>query len=576
MAKFLELNEAAQLLGVTPDKLVEMRSNGDIRGFRDGASWKFKEDELERAKEEMAADGLDDTLNLAGDGSSELGFADAENEDDESILVTEEELGQSGDQTSSTIIGKKGSDEPADSDLKLTEGSPGSDLTLADGSDLALGSESGGSDLAFVADEGSDLTLDGGSGIDSAVVPHEPTAGSSIVGVGPEKDSSVVGGEKTKKDSSVVGDSSAEGSSVLAYDESAAGSSVIGETGSSVISGGAPGDSGSSSDVTLVPGVGDSDVALVPDPGSDKGGPAGVRPDSDILVDDSELTLEGPDAGGTGNLELAADTGGTGSALSDLDMALDSELALSDDDDVVLSGSGTGSDLSLSAADSGINLSSPTDSGLSLEADSGINLQSPTDSGLSLDEEPLDLGGSSISSLELPEDEEVVGLDDALESLDEVDAEPAAVKKDEEFLLSPSDEMFMDESDSGSQVIALEDSEAFDQDAATLVPGEGGQALLAETAGLEQQLDSLESGGEPATPIGAPAPTPAAPAPDLPETPYSIWNIIGLLMIVMFLSLAAVLMTDMVKNMWAWQEGGHDISTGISKGLTKALFGKDA
>ena len=138
---------------------------------------------------------------------------------------------------------------------------------------------------------------------------------------------------------------------------------------------------------------------------------------------------------------------------------------------MVLSGSGTGSDLSLSAADSGINLSSPTDSGLSLEADSGIQLQSPTDSGLSLEEEPLDLGGSSISSLELPEDEEVVELDDS-----DV-GEP--VQKDEEFLLSPSDEMFIDESDSGSQVIALEDSEAFDQDAATMVPAEGGQALLA-------------------------------------------------------------------------------------------------
>jgi excisionase family DNA binding protein len=512
MANFLELNEAAKLLGVSPDKLVEMRSNGDIRGFRDGASWKFKEDEIQSMKEEMSAGGIEDELGL-GDQGSELDFADfgaGEQDDDESVLVSEEELGHSDEKTSSTIIGKKGSDEPADSDLTLAQDKPGSDLTLADESELSLSADSGGSDVAFLPEsEGTDLNLGNASGIDSELTLADPTAGSRV-----------------------------------------------------------------GSDVTLVPGVGESDVSLVPDPGSDKGAAAEAgRPDSDILSGGSELTLDIPGSGGTGNLELGADTG-LGSGISDLDMALDSELALSDDDDIVLSGSGTGSDLSLSAADSGINLSSPTDSGLSLEADSGINLQSPTDSGLSLDEEPLDLGGSSISSLELPEDDEIVGLEeDAFEGLEAADSSPSAVKKDEEFLLSPSDEMFMDESDSGSQVIALEDSEAFDQDAATLIPGAEGQALLAETAGLEQQLDSLDSGGKPATPVAAPAPTGAVY--EAPETPYSIWNVIGLMLIIMFLSISGIIMTDMMKNMWAWEEEGHEVATGISKALTEAIGLRD-
>jgi excisionase family DNA binding protein len=513
MAKFLELNDAAQMLGVPPDKLVEMRSNGEIRGFRDGASWKFKEDEIERMKEEMSAAGgsIEDELGSADEGSV-LDFDDlTPADDDESVLVSEEELGHSSEKTSSTIIGKKGSAEEADSDLKLAKDAPGSDLELADGSELSLASDSGGSDVAFLPEsEGTDLNLSSAADLDSELSLEEPDGGS---GVG--------------------------------------------------------------SDVTLVPGVGESDVALVPDPGSDKGAPTEAgRPDSDILADDSELTLDGPGSGGAGNLELGADTG-LGSAISDLDMALDSELALSDDDDIVLSGSGTGSDLSLSAADSGINLSSPTDSGLSLEADSGINLQSPTDSGLSLDEEPLDLGGSSISSLELPEDDEIVGLDDALDGLDAGDNSSAPVKKDEEFLLSPSDEMFMDESDSGSQVIALEDSEAFDQDGATLGQPDAGQALLAETAGLEQQLDSLDSGGTPATPVSASMPTPASVTPDAPETPYTIWNVLGLLLIIMFLSLSGVLMTDMMKNMWAWEEEGHEVATGISKALTEAIGLRD-
>ncbi|MDA1052453.1 MAG: helix-turn-helix domain-containing protein [Planctomycetota bacterium] len=478
MSQFLELNEAAKRLGVSPDKLVEMRSNGDIRGFRDGASWKFKEDEIDRAREELAdsSGGLENELFSFDEAGSNLDLAD-----DESILVSEEELGHSGEATSSTIIGKATEAAAPDSDLTLAPEPSGSDLTLAGGSGI------------------------GGSGIDSELSLSEPDDGGSAVG----------------------------------------------------------------SDVTLVPGVGGGGVSLVPDPGSDKGmdlgASAGDSDIGDVLGNDSELSLESPGSGGTGNLELSADTGGLGSG--DLDMSLDSELALGDDDDMVLSGSGTGSDLSLSAGDSGINLSSPTDSGLSLEVDSGIQLDTPTDSGLSLEEEPLDLGGSSISSLELPEDDEMVDFDD-------IEAEsPSAVKKDEEFLLSPSDEMFMDESDSGSQVIALEDSAAFDQDAATLVSD---QALLAETDGLDQQLGALGGGGAPAMPTATPAAAAAqAYAAEPPETPYSIWNILGLLAIIMFLSLSGIVMTDMLKNMWAWEEGGHDVATSISNGLTGAMGLKD-
>ncbi len=488
MSQFLELNEAAARLGVSPDKLVEMRSNGEIRGFRDGASWKFKEDEIDRAKAEIADSGgsLSDDLLEFDDTGSSLDLAD-----DESILVSEEELGHSGESTSSTIIGKATEAAAADSDLTLTPDAA-SDLELAP------------------SGQGTDLSLAAGSGIDSELSLSEPSEDGSDIG----------------------------------------------------------------SDVTLVPGVGGSGVSLVPDPGSDKAieqAPSSGDSDvGDVLADDSELSLESPSSGGTGNLELSADTGGLGSG--DLDMSLDSELALSDDDDMVLSGSGSASDLSLSAGDSGINLSSPTDSGLSLEVDSGIQLDTPTDSGLSLEEEPLDLGGSSISSLELPEDEEIVDLDDM-----EAEA-PSAVKKDEEFLLSPSDEMFMDESDSGSQVIALEDSAAFDQDAATLVPGDmEGQALLAETDGLDQQLDAL-GGGAPATPAGAPTPAAAAAqafAAEPPQTPYSIWNVLGLMLIIVFLSLSGIVMTDMMKNMWEWDEGGHDIATAVSNGLTKAIGLKD-
>ncbi len=42
MSNYVPLDEAAKRLGVNPDQLVEMLSRGDIFGYRDGASWKFK------------------------------------------------------------------------------------------------------------------------------------------------------------------------------------------------------------------------------------------------------------------------------------------------------------------------------------------------------------------------------------------------------------------------------------------------------------------------------------------------------------------------------------------------------
>jgi hypothetical protein len=76
------------------------------------------------------------------------------------------------------------------------------------------------------------------------------------------------------------------------------------------------------------------------------------------------------------------------------------------------------------------------------------------------------------------------------------------------------------------------------------------------------------------------APTPGGAAAQVyaaepPETPYSIWNVMGLLLIVMFLALSGIVMTDMMKNMWAWDEGPHDVATGVSNGLTAAIGLKD-
>ena len=46
--KFVDLQEAATMLGLSPEEVVDMRSKGDIFGYRDGASWKFKTEEVQR------------------------------------------------------------------------------------------------------------------------------------------------------------------------------------------------------------------------------------------------------------------------------------------------------------------------------------------------------------------------------------------------------------------------------------------------------------------------------------------------------------------------------------------------
>jgi hypothetical protein len=38
------------------------------------------------------------------------------------------------------------------------------------------------------------------------------------------------------------------------------------------------------------------------------------------------------------------------------------------------------------------------------------------------------------------------------------------------------------------------------------------------------------------------------------DLPYSIWNVLSLLAIVVILSITGMLMTDLVRNMWTWNE----------------------
>ncbi len=198
----------------------------------------------------------------------------------------------------------------------------------------------------------------------------------------------------------------------------------------------------------------------------------------------------------------------------------------------MLGGSGTGSDISI-GGDSGISLVDPADSGLSLEA-------------------PLNLS-SGEESLEL-------GEDDLLGMASDVGA-GSGLKGEDDFQLTPMDDLSDGEdSESGSQVIAL-DTEGEGDEAATMVASSGTPvaAMLDEDLGAEPTLAAMpldgrrrtrpgQSGGR----LGHGRLRPSAAA--LPEAPYSIWNIVSLVFVSMLLILVGMMMYELLRNMWGFDK----------------------
>jgi excisionase family DNA binding protein len=197
-------------------------------------------------------------------------------------------------------------------------------------------------------------------------------------------------------------------------------------------------------------------------------------------------------------------------------------------------------------------------SGITLSGDSGISLVDPADSGLSL-EEPLELGASGAEeSLELGE-EDILQLAESSKS-------HSGLKADDDFLLTPTEETAeADESESGSQVIALDTD---GDEAATLVsPGQGMANIFGEGLGGQHGLDlgaGVVLGPAPlgAPGLGASAAAMAEGAAVAPagafffEAPYSIWNIVFLGLCLFFLLLCGAMVYDLLRNMWSWNSAG--------------------
>lgn len=522
MANYLSLEEAAKKLGISTERLVDLRSQGEVRAFRDGASWKFPEDEIERLSLELEEFGGGD-LDIGGEsmqpddgsGGSDVNLVPAEGEGSDVAIVASQGSGSdlleldSGDLKLEEPVGS--SSGKLDLAIEPSAGSTGPVIGGESGSDK--GSGSGGS-------SGSMLNI----GAEAGDIPINTESDLSFTGPGPDEDS----------DEDVIG-ADDDGIDVLGSDIESTDGSQLSATGASNLE--LMGD---------LDEADDSDLAL----SSDQRG-------ADVLSELDLLSAEQQDSGLiSGDSENLLGSSGLGSsvgsdALKGSSLGIDDD-ALADDDDLVIADDDD--DLVISSAGSDI----------SVAGDSGINLMSPSDSGLSLESEPLDLAGSSISALDLGAELSEGGSSGSGGSSGEGSGSMVDFQADEEFQLSPSGVGLDADIESDSQVIEVEDSEAIAEpvefgDVAVADDALGGD-VFAQPEGAGDVFAVDEEGEAVAIEEGvAGAVAPAAAGAY--EVPFSMLQCITLMLILCIMSLGGMLMTDLVRNMWTYTEPSAPVSS---------------
>jgi hypothetical protein len=411
--------------------------------------------------------------------------------DDDSVLVDETPISPTAG-GSGTVIGDEASVNPHDSDLNLGDSL---ELELDDSDDLSLDLEEGDLDPE-------DKTMFAGT--DSKGLSASDLAAPSLdLDDSDDLSLDLEEGDLDPEDKTIFAGADSEGLSA--------------------------------SDLAALSLDLDDEDAIASDDDTQFG--AGEQPD---LMGDDVLNL---DLGGSTDDETQFAIGDDGFKVAEDELVLGGEEMAIDP--------AASSDVGLAAGNSGINLSSPHDSGISLEGD------------------VLDLSAESGSSLELP------GVDD-------------------EFILGgkPDDEM----SDSGSQVIALSDSIAFGEDSATIVQPEGGAAdpfaiptdpasadPFAVPADLTMPADPFALPPEQEQSAAAPGPEPemvgggAVLAPVMQEASYGFFNVFSLFMVFLMQVVIFVMLIDLVKNLWGHHaETPSSISTTLIEAAVEIKNGQNA
>jgi len=569
--KYLSLDEAAQQLGLRNEDLNRLREKGDVRGFADRGTWKFKVEDIQELARSRQADSSPEVpmyIESEPDGAPEGDdpFAFLGNPDSafaiggDSAMVLDDE----GEVDDPTVIRK--SRDPmssSDSDVRLVFDEPmiigpsesgpmkmmesDSDVRLvgnlvpeldSDSDVKLIGDLDSDSDVKLVGEETiSDISLSRNAG-------YQKGSDSDIRLVPPESDSDI------KIISSEL-DSDSDVKLVSPMPDSDSDVKLFSP------------ETGSDSDVKVIQGLdtSDSDVQLLG--ASDSSIALDFEPDdsesASVLSEESGIAL-----GGDSAMMLATESGFTLEGPSDSGIALTAQ----SDEGITLDTGANDSGISL-VNDSGISLAG-NDSGISLSlGDSGISLESVGDSGISLDDSQ-DFGGT-IPMMDVAKD---------LDNVPETKFEIPAMKDDSAFELRIDDEGNSGES---TQVLNLQDSgeatlddAVFDVDDGDADMNMGGDDDLEVSddafADDDEDMEDMEVFGADddafaGDDAGAARPMRAGVGVAY-EHEWSTGTVALLGVSTVVLSLCMFLMFDLVKTMWVSQPG-----TPVASALLEALGG---
>jgi hypothetical protein len=488
MSRLIPMEEAARMLGMSVERLTELRSNNEIFGYRDGSTWKFKMTELDRVADELginmsSPDVIGDEANGNDSGIGTSGF-DLTSSAKKLLLDDDEPLSLLG---SGTFSGEPDS-------VELMEDSSVEIFSEAEKStgEKAPGKKASGkrpstrktappaSDVLDLDDDDDMLDLADSGRLGQRNLDASSSAsfaGSS--GILASNDDDVIDDDTDEKLS--FGTSSlrlASESSRRLMEQQAA-------EAEEVLNGGSGKKSGS--------------------------GDTGIFDDGDLSLSEDDLFSD----------ELSLSNDSSSSDISGLRGNFE------DSDDLVLDDSDSSTEISLEKNKSGINLSA-------------------NESGISLLDEPLELGGSDIDALELPEDDDMIVLDDA------VGPDQPTMMQEDDFNLTPLQDAFDDDDSSGSQVIALEDSEIYADDSASGLMGaddfDAQPAMLDETIGGDFDASYGNGYGEGQLTPGQMI-APVGPAA-LPEAPYSVWQVLSLGLVATLMMVGSMIAYNLAQNMW--------------------------
>ncbi len=382
MAKrYLDLDEAAEKLGISKEELKRLREKGEIRGFGDRGTFKFKEDDVDELARRLQPASNPDVPIIDGD-------------DDGSVLDDDFAADGSGLDGAPSIIRRLSGAAPS-GDAGKTAGSIFDDFDGGDSSD---------SDVRLSSDAGaaSESAINLGLGDSDSDVRLDDDSGARLVM--PDSDSDVQFAPNASDSGELVPKPDSDSDVMLVSEEpdSDSGVHLAGDDDSGINLG-----LQSDSDVRLVSADSDSDVQLLDDvmpdsslnlesAGSGSGKKSGGRGDgSSVLMDDSNIALDQDSGISLSSLSgvnlVAPQSGIVLDRVADSGVSLEKKAA-DDDSGLALFDDSSEGGISL-AGDSGIALRADDDGE---EDDGGITLaETAGDSGISLkDDDDLQLTGT--------------------------------------------------------------------------------------------------------------------------------------------------------------------------------------